>query len=89
MVEKDKLSFHASRHMTAITFLIIGIITTGILFVFTFVLNQNQTAMAQQQPNGNSFQMDNMTFSHHTASVNGIQLHYVIGGHGDPVVLLH
>jgi hypothetical protein len=87
MVEKDKLSFHASRHMTAITFLIIGIITTGILFVFTLVLNQNQTAMAQQQPNGTFFQMDNMTFSHHTASVNGIQLHYVIGGHGDPVVL--
>ena len=36
-----------------------------------------------------SFQMDNMTFSHHTASVNGIQMHYVIGGQGDPVVLLH
>ncbi|MBV9177264.1 MAG: alpha/beta hydrolase, partial [Nitrososphaeraceae archaeon] len=31
----------------------------------------------------------NMTFSHNTASVNGIQLHYVIGGHGNPVVLLH
>ena len=30
-----------------------------------------------------------ITFSHHTASVNGIKLHYVIGGHGDPVVLLH
>ena len=47
--------------------------------------------MAQQQlqPNGNSFQIANMTFSHNTASVNGIQLHYVIGGHGDPVVLLH
>ncbi len=30
-----------------------------------------------------------MTFSDHTASVNGIQLHYVIGGQGDPVVLLH
>jgi pimeloyl-ACP methyl ester carboxylesterase len=30
-----------------------------------------------------------MTFSHNTASVNGIQLHYVIGGQGDPVVLLH
>jgi hypothetical protein len=89
MVEKDKLSFHVvSRRMTATTFLLIGIIMTGILFVFTLVLNQNQTAMAQQQPNGNSFQMDNMTFSHHTASVNGIQLHYVIGGHGDPVVLL-
>jgi pimeloyl-ACP methyl ester carboxylesterase len=38
---------------------------------------------------GNSFEIDNMTFSHHKASVNGIQLHYVIGGHGDPVVLLH
>ena len=35
-----------------------------------------------QQPTGISFQMDNMTFSHHMASVNGIQLHYVIGGHG-------
>jgi pimeloyl-ACP methyl ester carboxylesterase len=90
MVEKDKLSFHASHYVTAITFLIIGIITTSILSVFTLVLNQNQTAMAQQQqPNGNSFQIDNMTFSHRTASVNGIQLHYVIGGQGDPVVLLH
>ena len=43
----------------------------------------------QQEPNGTSFQMGNMTFSHRTASVNGIQLHYVIGGHGDPIVLLH
>ena len=33
--------------------------------------------------------MDNMTFSHHKAAVNGIQMHYVIGGQGDPVVLLH
>jgi len=23
------------------------------------------------------------------AVVNGVQIHYVIGGHGDPVVLLH
>ncbi|HYX72566.1 MAG TPA: hypothetical protein VE732_07330, partial [Nitrososphaera sp.] len=46
---KDKSTFHASRHMTAITFLLIGIITTSILFVFTLVLNQNHTAMAQQQ----------------------------------------
>ena len=30
-----------------------------------------------------------MTFSDHTASVNGIQMHYVIGGQGEPVVLLH
>jgi pimeloyl-ACP methyl ester carboxylesterase len=90
MDKKDKSTFHASHHVTAITFLLIGIITTGTLFVFTPVLNQNHTAMAQQQqPTGNSFQMDNMTFSHNTASVNGIQMHYVIGGHGDPVVLLH
>ena len=50
----------------------------------------NFTSAEQQQPTeGNSFEIDNVTFSHHTASVNGIQLHYVIGGHGDPVVLLH
>jgi len=92
MVRKDKPSFHALHNMTTITFLIIGIITTGILFVFTSILNQNHTAMAQQQQQqitGNSFQIDNMTFSHNMASVNGIQLHYVIGGHGNPVVLLH
>lgn len=29
------------------------------------------------------------TFTHHTANVNGTQLHYVTGGKGDPVVLLH
>jgi len=43
----------------------------------------------QQLPTGISFRIDNTTFSHHTASVNGIQLHYVIGGQGDPEVLLH
>jgi cephalosporin-C deacetylase-like acetyl esterase len=89
-------------------FLIILIATSTVLI--PLILNQNQTAIAQQQkqqglennqtslslsslteqqPTGNSFQLDNMTFSHNTASVNGIQLHYVIGGHGDPVVLLH
>src|SRR5215216_4103170 len=55
------------------------------------VTGGSMTAMAQQQPTleGISFQIDNMTFSHRTASVNGIQLQYVIGGQGDPVVLLH
>jgi hypothetical protein len=39
--------------------LIIGIIATSILFAFTLVLNQNRTAMAQQQqPTGISFQID-------------------------------
>jgi hypothetical protein len=27
-----------------------------------------------------SFQIGNVTFTHHTATVNGIQLHYVMGG---------
>jgi pimeloyl-ACP methyl ester carboxylesterase len=62
----------------------------------------NLTSAGQQHPQsnftsteqqllteGNSFEVDNVTFSHHTASVNGIQLHYVMGGKGDPVVLLH
>jgi heme exporter protein D len=49
-VGKDKPTFHASHHMTAITFLLIGIIiTTSISFVFPLVLNQNHPAMAQQQ----------------------------------------
>jgi hypothetical protein len=56
-------------------------------------LQNNQTSSSsltkQQQPNSISFQIDNMTFSHNTASVNDIKLHYVIGGHGDPVALLH
>src|SRR6187200_2347087 len=59
--------------------------------------SSNQTishAKQLQQPfvsKGISFDIDNVTFSHHMASVNGgVQIHYVIGGHGgDPVVLLH
>jgi hypothetical protein len=41
----------------------------------------NQTSfILKPQPNllGVSFDIDNVTFSHHMASVNGIQLHYVI-----------
>jgi pimeloyl-ACP methyl ester carboxylesterase len=109
MVGKDKPTFHASHHVAAIAFLLIGIIiTTSISFVFPLVLNQNHTAMAQQQQQmqgnqtfspsveeqrqlleGVSFQIDDVTFSHHMATVNGIQMHYVMGGQGDPVVLLH
>ena len=66
-------------------------------------LSQVQIVIAQQQQpqvnltsteqqhllDGISFQIDNVTFSHHMATVNGNQIHYVIGGHGDPIVLLH
>jgi len=52
---------------------------------------QSNFTSAEQQllTKGNSFEIDNATFSHNMASVNGIQLHYVIGGQGDPVVLVH
>jgi pimeloyl-ACP methyl ester carboxylesterase len=50
----------------------------------------NRTAFDIENPIEDlSFEIENATFSHHTAAVNGIQMHYVIGGQGDPVVLLH
>jgi pimeloyl-ACP methyl ester carboxylesterase len=56
-------------------------------------INQTSSSVLKEQQQhlleGISFQIDNVTFSHHMASVNGIQMHYVIGGQGDPVVLLH
>jgi pimeloyl-ACP methyl ester carboxylesterase len=58
--------------------------------------SSNQTLLSpakqQQQPfvsKDISFDIDNVTFSQHMASVNGIQIHYVIGGQGKPIVLLH
>jgi pimeloyl-ACP methyl ester carboxylesterase len=50
----------------------------------------NLTSVEQQQLlEGISFEIDNVTFSHHMTTVNGIQMHYVMGGKGDPIVLLH
>src|SRR5215467_6954623 len=97
MVGKDERKFHTSLHVTTITLLLIGIIITSCtLSAIPLALNQNHSVMAQVQQqqqqlhaNGNSFQLGNMTFSHNMASVNGIKLHYVIGGHGPPIVLLH
>jgi hypothetical protein len=90
------VSFHFSGKTI---FLLIVIATSTVLMPF---LNKNQIGIAQQQnnqtsssltneqqPTGTSFQIDNTTFSHHMAVVNGVQIHYVIGGHGYPVVLLH
>ncbi|MBD1869038.1 alpha/beta fold hydrolase [Cyanobacteria bacterium FACHB-471] len=31
----------------------------------------------------------NRVFSHHTAAVNGVNIHYVMGGQGEPVLLVH
>jgi hypothetical protein len=54
-------------------------------------VNQIPSVLKQQHPNllGSYFDIDNMTFSHRMASVNGIQMHYIVGGQGDAVVLLH
>ncbi|MGZ8889934.1 MAG: alpha/beta fold hydrolase [Nitrososphaeraceae archaeon] len=32
---------------------------------------------------------EKIDYTHHKTTVNGILMHYVIGGKGDPVVLLH
>jgi pimeloyl-ACP methyl ester carboxylesterase len=36
-----------------------------------------------------SFTLDNVTFGHYREDVNGITMHYVMGGEGDAIVLLH
>src|SRR5215212_7777454 len=91
MNKKDNFSFHFSFYLVTM-FLTILVVVTVIIFS-PLTLNINHTTIAQQQqPSFNedlSFDIDNVTFSHHMASVNGIQLHYVTGGQGDPIVLLH
>jgi len=53
MNDGDNSILNLPFHVKTIPFLMIGIILTGILFVFTLVINHNHTAMArQQQPNG-------------------------------------
>jgi pimeloyl-ACP methyl ester carboxylesterase len=87
------------RHFPYLTLALLLILSISICINY---VQTNQNGAAQQVPalnitsvekqhllDGISFQLGNVTFSHHTASVNGITLHYVIGGHGPPVVLLH
>jgi hypothetical protein len=80
----------------------IAALTVMIVSASPLALYQQSIAQQQQQSLSNqttfdierpiedlSFDIDNVTFYHHMASVNGIQMHYVIGGQGDPLVLLH
>jgi pimeloyl-ACP methyl ester carboxylesterase len=92
MNEKSNLSFQFSFSFYLVTIFLTFLVVTVIIFS-SLTLNINHVLIAeQQQPPFNedlSFDIDNVTFSHHMASVNGIQLHYVMGGQGDPIVLLH
>src|ERR1700710_2293923 len=51
------------------------------LFVLIFISNTVSSQVAPTQPPAN--------FKSLTASVNGTTVHYVIGGIGEPLVLLH
>lgn len=42
-----------------------------------------------QSANSDSFMLDNVQFRHYRDDVNGITMHYVMGGNGDAIVLLH
>jgi pimeloyl-ACP methyl ester carboxylesterase len=92
MNEKSNLSFQFSFSFYLVTIFLTLLVVTVILFS-SLTLNINHVVIAeQQQPPFNedlSFDIDNVTFSHHIASVNGIQLHYVMGGQGGPIILLH
>jgi pimeloyl-ACP methyl ester carboxylesterase len=98
MNREKRASIHSSLSVVLLVFLSV----LASIVIIEVVLNGPQITSAQQQSQVNltsnekqntlegiSFEFDNITFSHHMASVNGIQLHYVIGGQGDPVVLLH
>lgn len=90
------------RLSLCITITLLLVVVTSVSIIGIGSDSPQITLAQQQQPQANltstekqllsegiSFQIDNVTFSHHTAPVNGIQMHYVIGGHGNPVVLLH
>jgi hypothetical protein len=69
---------------------LIGIGTHLITYTQQQQPNASLTSTEQQHLlDGISFQIDNVTFTDHMATVNGIQLHYLMGGKGDPLVLLH
>ncbi len=90
MAEKNNRSFQFPFYLVAI-FLTILVVTLIIFSSLTFNIDHTTIAQEQQPPFNEdlSFENGNVTFSHHMASVNGIQLHYVTGGLGDPIVLLH
>src|ERR671910_122799 len=95
---------HLKKGILYVNVAVVAALAVMIFTAAPFALNLQQRSIAQEQEQPQeqqtvynagkpiedlSFEIDNVTFSHHTASVNGIQMHYVIGGQGDPIVLLH
>lgn len=87
-----------NKILAAILIITIAVSSTSLVFAANTVYNSDNV-----NPEINNIQTNNVAsaasnrkdvavydgFTHHSASVNGIVLHYVIGGKGDPVVLLH
>ena len=59
---------------------------TGIICCSVVSLGFSSPITAEQNIIDNREKID---YTHHKTTVNGILMHYVIGGKGDPVVLLH
>jgi pimeloyl-ACP methyl ester carboxylesterase len=76
------------------------VVILAIMLFASFAIYQ-QESMAQLQPQQqtlsnrtgtnieNPIEIDSATISHYKTLVNGFLMHYVIGGEGDPIVLLH
>ena len=100
LMKRARLLLFTDMQNAALTVIILFATT---IITTPYVFHQQSLAQEQQQlPLSNrtafnienpiedlSFVIENTTFTHNRASVNGILMHYVIGGHGDPVVLLH
>jgi pimeloyl-ACP methyl ester carboxylesterase len=70
-----------------------GILALGAILLSTPTAAQTSTAAKNTTQKIMDASFDEKTFarifSHRFSTVNGIRLHYVIGGKGDPIVLLH
>src|SRR5277367_5942150 len=67
-----------------------------VLVIFLFSCRNQDSAVQPAQPTEDVKKTDTIepanppaNFKHQYANVNGIKMHYVIGGSGDPLVLLH
>jgi pimeloyl-ACP methyl ester carboxylesterase len=57
---------------------------------FTRDVNDTQDAKPNDRSvSSDSFMLDKIQFKHYRDTVNGITMHYVMGGEGDAIVLLH